>query len=79
MGFATDTRFSIDPLGVNGFDMYPALKIVPPPSVAPISSDDRDIRDFLIGRTDGEDVLHALYDHILDEPVPERLLALLRR
>ena len=40
---------------------------------------DRDIRDFLAGKTDGEDVLHALYDHVLDEPVPERLRALLRR
>ena len=40
---------------------------------------DRDIRDFLDGKNDGEDVLHALYDHVLDEPVPERLKALLRR
>ena len=34
---------------------------------------------FSIGKTDGEDLLHALYDHVLDEPVPERLKALLRR
>ena len=40
---------------------------------------DRDIRDFLTGKTDGENLLHALYDHVLDEPVPERLKALLRR
>lgn len=40
---------------------------------------DSDIRDFLAGRNDGEDLLHALYDHVLDEPVPERLRALLRR
>jgi hypothetical protein len=40
---------------------------------------DRDIRDFLAGRNNGEDLLHALYDHVLDEPVPERLTALLRR
>ena len=59
--------------------MYPALKIVPTPSGAPIASADREIRDFLAGRTDGEDVLHALYDHVLDEPVPERFLELLRR
>jgi Anti-sigma factor NepR len=39
----------------------------------------REIRDFLTGKTDGEDLLHALYDHVLDEPVPERLTALLRR
>jgi hypothetical protein len=42
-------------------------------------STDRDIRDFLAGRTDGEQLLHALYDHVLDEPIPERLRAALRR
>jgi hypothetical protein len=50
--------------------------------VEPISGKppiDRDIRDFLAGRNNGEDLLHALYDHVLDEPVPERLKALLRR
>jgi len=41
-------------------------------------STDRDIRDFLSGKSDGEDLLHALYDKVLDEPVPERLLAVLR-
>ena len=40
---------------------------------------DRDIRDFLAGKNDGEDLLHALYDHVLDEPVPERLRAVLKR
>jgi hypothetical protein len=34
------------------------------------------LRDFLDGRTDGEELLHALYDHVLDEPVPERMRAL---
>jgi len=43
-----------------------------------MSSVDSDIRDFLAGDTDGEDLLHALYDHLLDEPVPQRLLALLK-
>ena len=33
------------------------------PKVAP-SSVDHDIRDFLAGMTDGEDLLHALYDHV---------------
>ncbi|MBV8507926.1 MAG: hypothetical protein JOZ11_19255 [Alphaproteobacteria bacterium] len=32
--------------------------------------------DFLDGRTDGEELLHTLYDHVLDEPVPERMRAL---
>lgn len=40
---------------------------------------DRDIRDFLDGKNEGEDLLHALYDHVLDEPVPERLTAILKR
>jgi hypothetical protein len=42
-------------------------------------STEREIHDFLSGRTDGEDLLHKLYDHVLDEPIPERLTALLRR
>jgi hypothetical protein len=37
------------------------------------------IADFLNGRTHGEELLHALFDHILDEPVPERLRALFNR
>jgi len=44
-----------------------------------ISSVDRDIRDFLAGKTDGGGILHALYDRIFDEPIPERLRAMLRR
>jgi hypothetical protein len=40
---------------------------------------DREIRDFFAGKSDGKDLLHAIYDHVLDEPVPERLLALLKR
>lgn len=42
------------------------------------SGDDREIRDFLAGKTNGEGPLHKLYDDVLDEPVPERLLAVLR-
>ena len=36
------------------------------------------IIDFLEGRTHGEDLLHALHDYVLDEPIPERMLALVR-
>ncbi len=58
--------------------MHLAVKCLPvEPKIAP-SSVDRDIRDFLAGQTDGEDLLHALYDHVLDEPVPQRLRAILR-
>jgi len=58
--------------------MYAAAKCLPVYPQIAISPIDSEIRDFLDGKTDGEDVLHALYDHVLDEPVPERLLALLR-
>jgi Anti-sigma factor NepR len=34
--------------------------------------------DFLDGRTHGEEVLHALYDQVLDEPIPERMRALFK-
>jgi hypothetical protein len=58
--------------------MYLAVKCDPvEPRIARCSTD-REIRDFLAGRTDGEVLLHALYDHVLDEAVPERLRALLR-
>jgi hypothetical protein len=43
------------------------------------SAVDADIRDFLAGKSDGEDLLHALYDYVLDEPVPQRLRALFER
>ena len=60
--------------------MHIAAQRCRPVAVKPVrSSTDREIRDFLNGRNDGEDLLHALYDHVLDEPVPERLTALLRR
>ena len=34
--------------------------------------------DFLDGRTAGGKLLHTLYDHVLDEPVPESMRALFR-
>lgn len=39
---------------------------------------DRSIRAFLAGETHGEEVLGALYGHVADEPVPERLRQLLK-
>lgn len=48
------------------------------PQIQVCSTDSR-IRAFLAGETNGEDVLHEIYDHVLDEPIPEQLRALLRR
>lgn len=59
--------------------MFLAAKCRPAEPRPPASPIDRDIRDFLDGKNDGEDLLRALYDHVLDEPVPERLKAPLRR
>jgi len=39
---------------------------------------DRRIRAFLSGESHGEDVLHALYGNVVDEPIPERLRAILK-
>jgi hypothetical protein len=39
----------------------------------------RDIANFLDGRTHGESLLHALYDYVLDESIPERLRELLEK
>jgi hypothetical protein len=40
---------------------------------------DRRIRAFLSGETHGEDVLHTLYGGVAGEPIPERLLAILKQ
>jgi hypothetical protein len=48
------------------------------PRFFPGSVADR-IVDFLDGRTDEEELLHLLYDHVLGEPVPERMRALLNK
>ena len=38
-----------------------------------------EIESFLSGKNDGEALFDALYGAVTDEPVPERLLAVLRR
>jgi hypothetical protein len=50
---------------------------VPQPSIVSRSVADR-IADFLVGGTDGEDLLHELYDYVLEEPIPQRMRALLK-
>jgi hypothetical protein len=61
--------------------MSVALAFQPAPQqiVVPIPSVDARIRAFLAGETDGEDVLHEIYDDVLDEPIPESMRALLKR
>jgi hypothetical protein len=59
--------------------MFPAVNCPPPKPRIGIRPIDRDIRDFLAGKSDGAELLHALYDHVLNEPVPERLRAPLTR
>jgi hypothetical protein len=44
---------------------------------APDLAVEAQIVDFLDGVTNGEELLHALYDHVLDEPIPEGMRALL--
>jgi len=59
--------------------MHLALKSLPIESDIEVRSVDERIRAFLSGETHGEDVLGEIYDHVLDEPIPEKMLALLRR
>jgi hypothetical protein len=58
-------------------DIISACRVLTPrlPDEPPV---ERQIIDFLDGRTHGEDLLHALYDHILDEPIPQRIRSLLQ-
>lgn len=58
--------------------MFHTVKCPPQPVAAAFPSADAEIRDFVAGKNDGENLLHTLYDHVLDEPVPERLLAVLK-
>jgi hypothetical protein len=37
-----------------------------------------ELRAFLDGDTNGEPLFHAIYDSVLDEPIPARLLEALR-
>jgi hypothetical protein len=39
----------------------------------PTAASDRAIADFLAGRSDGEWLLHTLFDAAADEPLPPRL------
>jgi hypothetical protein len=50
---------------------------VPAAEFAPVSLEDR-VNDFLDGRTHGGELLHALYDYVLDEPIPERMRSLFK-
>jgi hypothetical protein len=62
----------------------PDLKVLPgrcrlsQPLVEPPAVADR-MAAFLEGRTQGEDLLHELYDHILKEPIPRSMQALLKQ
>ncbi len=44
-----------------------------------IGSVEEKMMDFLDGRTHGEELLHAIYDQVLDEPIPERMRALFKK
>lgn len=37
------------------------------------------ISAFLDGKTNGEDLLHALFDHVLHEPIPPAMRAILKQ
>jgi hypothetical protein len=56
----------------------PAILCCGVPPAAETGTVGEQLLDFFDGRTDGEELLHALYDHVLDEPVPERMRALFR-
>jgi hypothetical protein len=48
-----------------------------PTAAAPTTSDQ--IHAFLDGKSNGEELLHALYDYVLDEPIPPQMRELLEK
>jgi hypothetical protein len=47
-------------------------------SHGPVATIAAEMRAFLAGYDTGASLLHSLYDHVLDEPVPDRLRAVLK-
>ena len=58
--------------------LAPVRRGRPETNLLPLSVAER-ITAFLEGRTHGEELLHELYDHVLEEPGPPRVRALLGR
>jgi hypothetical protein len=58
---------------------YSTAVYIPCRPAAPRPSVHEQIAAFLDGRTHGEELLHQLYDYVLDEPIPERMRALFER
>jgi hypothetical protein len=71
-GHALDTMGTIV-MGYSTAVYIPCRPAVPYPSVH------EQIAAFLDGKTHGEELLHQLYDYVLDEPIPESMRALLER
>jgi hypothetical protein len=68
----------------NGMSSESEFTRVPPrcgsagPAPLPLSVAQR-IAAFIDGRTHGEELLHELYDYVLEEPIPQRLRDLLSK
>lgn len=58
--------------------MTAALALEIPPVADELDAVETAILRFLNGETDGHDLLHALYDAPLDEPIPQHMLDLVR-
>jgi hypothetical protein len=56
----------------------PTPRDLPQQAPAPLSVTDR-LAAFLEGGTHGEDLLHELYDYVLEEPIPKRMREILDR
>jgi hypothetical protein len=45
----------------------------------PVSPVEARMSAFLDGKTNGEELLHALFDHVLHEPIPQSMRAILKQ
>jgi hypothetical protein len=56
----------------------PIHRCSPPRATPAATGVEGRIAAFLAGKSDGGELLHALYDYVLDEPIPSSMVALLR-
>jgi hypothetical protein len=64
--------------GINPMTMAANIRCRYGRAELPARSVEARIAAFLDGSNNGEELLHALYDHVLDEPIPQSMRTMLK-